>query len=168
MPVVNVCLEGFTGKTLQEFLANQVDCQNWKKEITYKFHQDEYNTRPIFTINPNPTEKQSGNAKVEFVIGQNSYSWTLSTLADVYHRNNFPHFRKEYLGRDFEELMPVNDVLAANVLLSFEIARRERIPEKYPLRRFEVKEAIERVMSFNVVDGYNKKVNYRAESWTAQ
>ena len=159
MPVVEVRLAGFTGETLQNFLVNQVDCKNWKKEITYQFHRYENNTRPVFTISPNPTENQPGNAVVKFLDGQTRMvAFTHMDLARVYCNTDFGRFRTHYLVNDLGNVEEDN-VLAANVLLSFEIARRERIPESYPLRRFEVKEAIERVISLWVDNEYDEKVN---------
>ena len=84
----------------------------------------------------------------------------------VYCNTDFGRFRMHYLVNDFENVVEDN-VLAANVLLSFEIARREIIPESYPLRRFEVKETIERVISLWVDDEYDEKVNWSTESCTA-
>ena len=110
MPVVKVCLDGFTGETLQDFLVNQVDCKNRKKEITYQFHRYEYNTRPVFTISPNPTKKQPGNALVKFHNDQTRMvAFTHMDFALLYRNTDFGRFRTHYLVNDLG-IVTENDV----------------------------------------------------------
>ena len=70
MPGVEVRLDGVKGETLQDFLVNQVDCNNWKKEIKYEFYRSRNNETPIkasFVISPSPKKHQPRNGFVEFL-----------------------------------------------------------------------------------------------------
>ena len=162
MLVVEVRLNGFTGETLQNFLVNQVDSNNWIEEIKYEFYLSQNNHRrkkPSFTILPKPTENQPGNGLVKFLnLHKDDYKgYRHKDLEDVYHNRDFPQSREKYLQNDLKD-EEEDRILAANVLLSFEIARRvDEEEETYLLTRSEVKKAIENVMSLEERN-YDKKV----------
>ena len=152
MFVVEVRLNGFTGETLQNFLVNQVDSNNWNEKMKYEFYLSQNNDRQkkaSFTILPKPSKNQHGNGFVEFLdlYDYNYKGYRHQNLEDVYHQRDFPQSRENYLQNDLKDVKE-DRILAANVLLSFEIARRvDEEEETYPLARSEVKEAIDYVMS---------------------
>ena len=76
MPIIEVSLDGCTGKTLQNFFANQVNSNNYNKEIGYEFYQSRNNDRrkkASFTITQNPTTNQHGNGFEEFLDLDNQF-----------------------------------------------------------------------------------------------
>ena len=102
--------------------------QQLKKGITYKFYQSRNNKRPekpSFIICSNPKKYQPGNGKVLFVhLRDQSYEgYTHRDLKDVYRHRDFPQLRARCLNDNLGGVKE-NAVVAANVLLSFEIARR--------------------------------------------
>ena len=163
MAAKQVCLDDFTGKTLQDFLVNQVDSKNWNEDNTYEFYQCRNakkrpkKTVPTFKIEPKPTSNQPGNGMVEFLNESKYRSYRHVTLSRVYRQTDFPQLRADYLRSNLGNVEE-DKVLAANVLLSFEIARRvDEREKKYPLTRSEVEEAIKYVMSLEGAQ-YTQKV----------
>ena len=175
------CLNNITGEKLQDDLIHEVD-NNWvaNQGKVYEFYQYQNkekknkekenkekkqgkNKTVIFTIKVTgmPNNPQPGNGKVTFINSSGesiAYSYRNSSLTDKYRRTDFPQLRREYLTNNLDNVV-VDENLAANVLLSFEVARRVQSEdhEKF-LRRSEVKEAIERMMSLSGND-YSSKVS---------
>ena len=148
------CLNNFTGQKLQDFLIHEVD-NNWvaNEGKVYEFYQSQHQNREnkqTFTIEVTgaPDNLQPGNGlvtsrKSDGTYYQHSYDYLLHK---EYSSANFPQARKEYLGNNLGNVVE-DDTLAANVLLSFEVARRVQSEDHTKfLTRSEVAEAIERVM----------------------
>ena len=161
MPKKRVCLDDYRGETLQDFLVDEVDI-NWHDKMTYEFYQSRNNDRqkiPSFTVLSKPTPNQPGNGVVKFLDLHDYHymGYSHKYLKDVYHYRDFPQLRTDYLQRDLGNVEE-DKTLAANVLFSFEIARRVDEEEKtYPLTRSEVEEAIKYVMALRGKK-YDKKV----------
>ena len=167
MPVEEVCLDGLTGSTLEDFFIELVDGKKWEEEIRYEFHQTRNNERPMkasFRISPNPTRDQPGNGLVDFknLEVQDYEGHSHKALSSTYYDRDFSQSRKKYLQCDLRDVEE-DETLAANVLLSFEVARRVDEKEKtYPLTRSEVKEAIKHVMSLGG-EQYDQKVTLKLD-----
>ena len=162
--IMEYCLNDFTGQTLQEFLINEVD-NKWvvNQEKVYKFYQTQHQNREdkqTFTIQvAGIPDSQPGNGKVEFRKSDgNYYGHTHRYLYEEYSSADFPELRKKYLDDNLGNVAEDN-ILAANVLLSFEVARRVQSEDHTKLlTRSEVAEAIKRVMTFSE-DVYSAKVS---------
>ena len=117
-----------------------------------------------FRIGPNPTKDQPGNGFVDFknLKVQDYEGHSHKALSSTYYDGDFSQSRKNYLQCDLRDVED-NETLAANVLLSFEIARLvDEKEEIYPLTRSEVKEAIKHVMSL-VGEQYDQKVTLKLD-----
>ena len=144
--------ESFTGRELQEVFNDLIGGKYWRRNVIFEFSikREDY-----FTIKPNPTRNQPGNGLVEF-SNLNSYSkpsWR--SLYFVVSNNRFPEKRQSFLQNKLSDL-PFDANLFANILMSFEIARRVKV-NTYPLSREQTAEAIDVVMASSQSD-YPTKV----------
>ena len=159
------CLNNFTGQKLQDFLIQEVD-NNWVANHgkVYKFYQSQHQNREnkqSFTIEVTgtPKDSQPGNGLVTSRKSDGTYyPHSHDYLYKEYSSANFPQLRKDYLENNLGNVAE-DDTLAANVLLSFEVARRVQSEDHTNcLTRSEVAVAIERVMTCSG-DVYFSKVS---------
>ena len=154
-------LDTFTGKTLHDFLIQEVD-DKWESKDgkVYSFYPTKEDTTLVFTLQVKPKSQQKGNGLLTFLLldktkPKHKHLAKEKTFTDV----NFPIERKEYMDENLDK-MEHDYVFASNVLFSFEIARRvDQLEPNYPLTRSEVEEAIEHVMSLQ--EECAKKVKFK-------
>ena len=130
--------KSFTGRELQEIFNALVGGKYWRSNVILEFSLkgDE-----CFTIKPNPTRNQPGNGLVEFSTFKPSWK----NLYFFVSNNRFPEKRQSFLQNKLSDLS-FDANLFANILMSFEIARRVEV-NTYPLNREQTAEAIDVVMA---------------------
>ena len=157
----NQYLDTFTGKTLHDFLIQEVD-DNWESKDgkVYSFYQTKDDTTLVFTLQVKPESQQKGNGLLTFPqldVTQPKHSFLAGKK--TFTEQDFPIKRKEYMDENLGKIEH-DYVFASNVLFSFEIARRvDELEPNYPLTRSEVEEAIEHVMSLQEENA--KKVKFK-------
>ena len=144
-----------TGEQLEKLLLHLV-----KEEWNVSEHQFLIKDKIYFNIEPNPTPDQPGNGCAKFLCEENSLlacRWD-DLLCEV-EKSSFSKKRTGDNGFLNTELVeqPCGKWLAANILMSFEIARREP-SERYPVTREETIEAINIVMNASE-NSYPNQVN---------
>ena len=142
----------FTGQQLQEFLLRLVK-KEWLSGCKRKFLIN----KNIFFIEVRPTDDEPGNGIVTFPNTNLFSSW--KKLAVVLKEFSFREIRKNFLQNKLKTLH-FNERFAVNVLLLFEIVRREpsvdSYPNPYPVSRGQTIEAINKVMNSSAYDYENQ------------
>ena len=151
----------FTGQGLLKRLLNLVE-NEWSSSTEHQFL---INGTICFTITVTPTISQPGCGIIKFPnTTLDCPSW--EELTPVVSSISFPANRRRFMNETLETL-PIDESFVANVLLSFEIARREEAVSTntkypYPLLRKQTEQAIEKVMNSSA-EKYPLQVNYYLE-----
>ena len=142
-----------TGNGLQNLLTKVVT-NTYQPPKTHFFHSFATNQLEgeiqvpdpknyFFRLTPNPTNLQPYNGVISFP-DENSLKW--EDLRPILLQPEFRGKYKSYLKNEIEKECFQNDYEKAFVLLSFEIARREKEPTRYPVTQVMTQEAVDKVM----------------------
>ena len=147
-------LHGRSGNDLKDVMIDLVEDKRWKKNQTYFFYNfipsGDFDEIPesedyCFKIDAKWTKNQPGSGYIDF--HQKPSTW--SALKKYVEKPTFPNSWRDYSDNVLNKTNFTEPYNIANVLLSFEIARRVKISsDLYPVTRSMTETAIDMVMSF--------------------
>ena len=145
-------IENWTGTTLQNYLKEQTDGDEWNGDTRFDFF---LNGNLLFHLEANGTVHQPRNGRIFFHYGQSSNDPRYDSIKSCLK----PGFAKQYGVFQTETFGKVNPDAADEefemfVLWQFEIARRvDGDPEGFPMRE-EIEDAIMDALILDTSDGY--------------